>query len=582
MEGEEIKERKAKEDIEKLIYYSLQHKLIEEEDIQLSRNLLFEIFFIKAPLEYELHFGEYLENPEEILESLLNYAVDTQIIQNSIIEKDLLDSKIMGVFISKQSEIIRKFNKIREKKSIEKATEYFYQLSKSSNYIRTERIKKNKYWKINGEFGEIEITINLSKPEKDPKDIAKLQNQKSSGYPKCALCIENVGFAGNFFFSARQNHRVIPFSLSSDNHSNNTNNNNDNNDDEDDNNGEDSDDGWPNVKKSKKKNYFSDSVEDEDNNNNNNEEEKYYFQYSPYEYYREHCILIDKTHRPMQMNRKSITNLFSLLKIFPHYMIGSNAELPIVGGSILTHNHFQGGKKIFPIDNSPIDRSFTSSQFNDVKISIIRWYLSVIRLSSKNYFNLIELSLMILEKWRNYSNEEINIHSFSIIEEIKIPHNTITPIVRINKEKEYEIDLILRNNRTTKEYPYGIFHPHSDLHHIKKENIGLIEAMGLAILPGRLDLEIEEIKEILMGKNKYFREEISEGSNLFIHRDWIEYLIGKFGTKCSEEEGNVILREEIGIKFARVLMDSAVFKSNLLGRSSFHLFLTSHLSFLPL
>ena len=541
--------------IERLIHFALQKELIEHEDVHFVRNTLFDILSISEPLKSQESSSERLDNAEEILEHILDYACAQNIISNTTTEREYLDSKLMGVFISKPSEIARKFAQIAHNHSIQHATSFFYHLSKASNYIRTNRILRNKYWQYHGEFGDLEITINLSKPEKDPKDIAKARmHPQSSSYPLCALCVENVGFAGSFTFAARQNHRVIPLLLS------------------------------PTAETNNHKNTHNDVIEG-NHDRDDKESRLYYFQYSPYEYYTEHCIVIDATHRVMEINRRSIALLFSFIDQFPHYFIGSNAELPIVGGSILSHNHFQGGKKSFPIDRSRVDWNLLYTAFADVKICTVRWYLSTIRLTSRNSQNLIALSAFILDQWRGYSDPSVDIvaHTFTANNE-PIIHNTITPILRLNELGEFQLDLILRNNRTSAEHPDGIFHPHTEQHHIKKENIGLIEAIGLAILPGRLQSELALIASILTSTAPFHRLDISENSPLYKHLDWIEDLIAKYGQIEGSEDGervNEILRNEVGRKFSQVLMDAAVFKWNQSGRSAFRAFLQSlHFQFI--
>ncbi|MCL1863142.1 MAG: UDP-glucose--hexose-1-phosphate uridylyltransferase [Defluviitaleaceae bacterium] len=404
--------------IEPLLKYAENEGLISGLDIILARNLLLDLLDIKNPADSDFDTTKSLSN---ILAPIFEYAGC-----KTITECDLLEGRIMGILTPRQQEVTTKFYSLLQKQG--DALDYFYKLSCATNYIKTERIKKNLAWKHNTDFGELEITINLSKPEKDPKEIAQAITQKDVSYPKCLLCIENVGYAGHINHPARQNHRIIPIDLC----------------------GED----W-------------------------------YLQYSPYAYYTEHCIPLCGEHRPISINKTTFEKLLAFLELFPHYFVGSNADLPIVGGSILNHDHFQGGRYNFPIEKAKSIKSYT---LMGIKAEILKWPMSAIRLKSKNSKHIINASTAILEKWRGYSDESVGIFAHSG----NTPHNTITPIARINADGEYEFDLVLRNNRTSEEYPDGIFHPHPHVHHIKKENIGLIEVMGLAILPGRLAQEVEK------------------------------------------------------------------------------------------
>lgn len=410
--------------LSELIDYALDRKLIEKEDetycINRILNLIGADSFERE--EYEKH-----ENIEQILDGLLDFASENEKLENnSVVYRDILSADIMDVLTPKPSVVINTFNNLYNE-SPKKATQYFYDLSRDDNYIMINRVKKNIIWKTNTRYGDIDITINLSKPEKDPKAIAAAKNMKQSGYPKCQLCCENVGFEGHANHPARANHRIIPVNL----------------------------DG-----------------------------KTWYLQYSPYVYYNEHCILLNKEHTPMKISKQTFKNLLSFVEQYPHYFVGSNADLPIVGGSILTHDHFQGGNYEFPMAKCKEKFTFVVKGFEDIKVGIVDWALSTIRLKGTDIDKICELGDKILTKWRGYDDEENEILSFT-----DAPHNTITPIAR-KRDGLYELDLILRNNRTTEEHPLGIFHPHAEYHYIKKENIGLIEAMGLAVLPPRLTTEL--------------------------------------------------------------------------------------------
>lgn len=412
-----------------LIDYAIERKLIEKEDEIYCANRILNLIggdsFERS--QYEKH-----SNVEEILDGLLDFAFKNEKMpSNSIVYRDILSADIMDVFTQKPSVIIEKFNTLY-KEAPKKATEYFYDLSRSTNYIMTNRVSKNIIWKTKTKYGDIDITINLSKPEKDPKAIAEAKNMKQTGYPKCQLCPENEGYEGHANHPARANHRIIPILL--------------------------------------------------DNS-------QWFFQYSPYVYYNEHCILLNKEHTPMKITKQTFKNLLSFVEKYPHYFVGSNADLPIVGGSILTHDHFQGGNYEFTMAKCGPRFSCEIKEFSDIEVEVVDWALSTIRLRGKDIDRLCELGDKILRKWREYDDEENEILSYT-----DAPHNTITPIARM-KNKKYELDLILRNNRTTKEHPLGIFHPHAEYHYIKKENIGLIEAMGLAVLPPRLTTELGELND---------------------------------------------------------------------------------------
>lgn len=491
--------------IKRLIEYGIKNELIESQDEIYVRNRVLDILGIDEYIDIDI-LDEKEENLQSILDNILDYAFKKGILEdNTITYRDLLDSKIMDAMMSKPSEIRNKFYEFY-KISPKHATLYLYSLSKSSNYIRTERIKKNINWKSSTDYGNMDITINLSKPEKDPKAIAKALSIKTEVYPKCLLCKENEGYAGRVNHPARNNHRVIPLTLCG---------------------------------------------------------EEWFFQYSPYVYYNEHCIVFKGTHEPMRITRETFCRLLEFVSKFPHYFIGSNADLPIVGGSILTHDHFQGGCYSFAMESAKILHNPTIEGFSDIDIAILKWPMSVIRLRGEKIERIVELSTIILESWRDYDDLSVGIIKSSDGE----PHNTITPIVRY-KNARFEMDLVLRNNRTDNEHPLGIFHPHSDVHHIKKENIGLIEVMGLAVLPDRLVGELNLIKKCLLdGENFLHYEEISK------HKDWFYYLKDKYIDKSIDIDE--FLRHEIGRKFEKVLCDAGVFKQDEKGQAAFLRFIES-------
>ncbi|MCT4596643.1 MAG: UDP-glucose--hexose-1-phosphate uridylyltransferase [Vallitalea sp.] len=484
--------------IEKLIQFGLNNCMIEKWDVEMVRNQIMDILEISEPLDKEIHI-EIPETPVPILEEILQYCIYNNIIEDSITDRDMLDSRIMATLMPRPSELINRFYKIAREDGIERATDYYYTLSRNSNYIRTDRIAKNEYWLAETKVGELEITINLSKPEKDPKEIEKARSMSSANYPKCFLCIENVGYPGRLNHPARNNHRVIPVTLN---------------------------------------------------------EENWYLQYSPYVYYNEHSIIFNEKHIPMKISEDTFTRLLSFVEQFPHYFIGSNADLPIVGGSILSHDHFQGGHHTFPMEKAPIIKQFNKDNYNEVNIGIVKWPLSVIRLSSHNKEELINIANDILKNWRNYSDEDLEILAYTEEDGKKIPHNTITPIARMNTIGEYEIDLVLRNNRRNEKHPDGIFHPHKHLHHIKKENIGLIEVMGLAVLPARLKKELTLIEEILTGNIR----DINKYDELEKHSEWIEQLRDKYILPIDIDKAKDIIRKEVGEIFAQVLECAGVYK----------------------
>lgn len=491
--------------IKKLVCYGLEKKLIEKEDIIYVTNRILNLLKIEEYNEPVENF-ENIEL-EEVLKELLDYAAANGLLENdSVVYRDLFDAKLMNCMLSKPSEVIRKFNDLY-KESPKAATEYFYDFSKSTDYIRTYRVKKDMKWTVDTKYGEIDITINLSKPEKDPKAIAAAKLAKQSGYPKCLLCMENEGYAGRVNHPARDNHRIIPITINN---------------------------------------------------------QQWGFQYSPYVYYNEHCIVFNGQHTPMKIEHAAFVKLFDFVKLFPHYFLGSNADLPIVGGSILSHDHFQGGNYEFAMAKAPIEKSFKIKGFEDVEAGIVKWPLSVIRLRGKDSDRIIALADHILEAWRGYTDED----AFIFAETDGEPHNTITPIARI-KDGLFELDLTLRNNITTEEHPMGVYHPHAELHHIKKENIGLIEVMGLAVLPARLKDEIEELKKAILNK-----EDIRKNDMIEKHADWVDEFIVKYDD-INEDNIMEILQQEIGLVFEKVLEDAGVYKSTSEGRKAFEKFVNS-------
>ncbi len=489
--------------IKKLVQYGLETGLITEEDRIYTVNRILEVLQEDMYEEPAEDFRNV--NLEETLKELLDYAAEKGLLEsNSVGFRDLFDTKLMGCLVPRPSEVTaRFFEQYRE--SPQAATDYFYKLSQDTDYIRRYRIQKDIRWKAPSVYGDIDISINLSKPEKDPKAIAAAKQAKQSGYPKCLLCKENVGYAGRVNHPARQNHRTIPLTIN--------------------------DSPWG-------------------------------FQYSPYVYYNEHCILFNYEHIPMKIERTTFVKLFDFIKLFPHYFIGSNADLPIVGGSILSHDHYQGGNYTFAMAKAPIETYVEIKGYEDVEAGIVKWPLSVIRIRHKEADRLIDLAEYILNQWRGYTDEDAFIYAETEGE----PHNTITPIAR-KVEDTFELDLVLRNNITTEECPLGVYHPHAQYHHIKKENIGLIEGMGVAVLPARLKDEMQLLSEYLLeGKD------VRSNESLVKHADWVDEFLPKYPDLNA---GNVmdILKEEIGKVFVGVLEDAGVYKCTTEGRKAFARFL---------
>ena len=489
------------EAIKKLVTYGMETGLISEEEKIYSTNLILDVLKLDDYEEPEENYEKVELEP--VLKELLDYAVEKGLIEDSVVYRDLFDTRLMNCLMPRPSQVIKAF-KEKYAASPKEATDYYYKLSRDSDYIRRYRVCKDMKWVTKTEYGDIDITINLSKPEKDPKAIAAAKLAKQSGYPKCQLCRENEGYAGRTNHPARENHRIIPITI---------------------NGGQ-----WG-------------------------------FQYSPYVYYNEHCIVFNGQHVPMKVERATFVKLFDFIKLFPHYFIGSNADLPIVGGSILSHDHFQGGNYEFAMAKAPVEREFTVKGYEDVKAGIVKWPLSVIRLSCTDEKRIIDLADHILKAWRGYTDEE----AYVFAETDGEPHNTITPIAR-KRGDMYELDLALRNNITTPECPFGLYHPHNELHHIKKENIGLIEVMGLAVLPSRLKEEMEILSGYIVdGKDIRSNEKIEK------HADWVDEFRPKYPVINA---GNVdaVLKEEIGIVFKKVLEDAGVFKRDAKGQAAFDRF----------
>ena len=487
--------------IDSLISYAMNCSLAQPEDHQVLLNRLLELLQLD---EYIPSDEPQSEDLEEILGALLQFACEKELCEDNITARDLFDTKIMGLLTPMPREVIRTF---REKyaQSPVAATDWYYKLSCDTDYIRRYRIQKDMRWKYASEYGEIDITINLSKPEKDPKAIAAAKNAPQSGYPKCLLCPENEGYAGRMNHPARQNHRILPITI----------------------------DG---------KDWF--------------------MQYSPYVYYNEHCIVFNAQHIPMKIDRAAFRKLLDFVSLFPHYFIGSNADLPIVGGSILSHEHFQGGHYTFAMETAPIEKNVTFAGYEEIEGGIVKWPMSVIRLTGNDPDRLADLAEKILNAWRGYSDEQCGILAFTDDE----PHNTITPIAR-RREEKYELDLVLRCNITTEEHPLGVFHPHADKHHIKKENIGLIEVMGLAVLPSRLKKELNDLADaILSGADLCCDEALAK------HADWVNTLKAQYA--FTAENTMEILLQETGKVFAAVLEDAGVYKNTESGREGFMNFIS--------
>ena len=493
-------------EISRLLEYGLQRGLIAPEDKAYAANRMLALLglreFEPQPVEEELH------TPVEPLERLCQFAAEAGLIEPDTRDgRDQFDTELMNCLMPRPSQVVREFYSLYEKDK-QAATDYYYQLARSSNYIRVDRIEKDRMWTAPTPYGDLVITINLSKPEKDPKAIAAAKNAPQSGYPKCALCRENEGYLGSANQAARGNHRLIPLELGG---------------------------------------------------------EPWFLQYSPYVSYNEHCIVLSHEHRPMKVSRQSISRLLEFVTFLPHYFVGSNADLPIVGGSILTHDHFQGGRYEFPMAKAPIREKVCFPGFEDVEAGIVHWPMSVIRLRGKEAQRLVDLADKILTAWREYSDESAEILAYTE----GTPHNTITPIAR-RRGEDYELDLVLRNNRTTPEHPLGLFHPHAEYHHIKKENIGLIEVMGLAILPPRLLTETGLLEQAL--KDPAQAQEIMARPEMEKHQAWYEELKA---AGAGEGDTQRAIQESIGVIFGKILGNAGVYKDTEEGREAFRRFCSS-------
>ncbi len=487
--------------LQALLDYAVEKELIAPEDRMWAFNRLLEALQLDSAESSEVFSlpPEDASEPSALLNVLTEDAVQRGIVEDDIVSRDLFDTRLMGLLTPAPHEIRARFHELY-KISPESATDWYYSFSKNTNYIRCDRIEKDVKWPYEGQYGTLEITINLSKPEKDPKAIAAARNAAPSGYPLCQLCAENEGYAGRINHPARQNHRLIPLTI------------------------------------------------------NNSD---WFLQYSPYVYYNEHCILFNGQHIPMKIDEAAFRKLFDFIKQFPHYNIGSNADLPIVGGSILSHDHFQGGRHEFPMAKAPVETPVVFNGFEDIQAGLVKWPMSVIRLDGEDPDRIITLASKILDCWRTYTDKE----AFIFAETDGVPHNTLNPIAR-KRGDLFELDLVLRNNITTDEHPLGVFHPHAKLHHIKKENIGLIEAMGLAVLPGRLKKEMDLLREaILNGEDLYNNFSIAH------HADWAYEIMAchAFTPETAED----ILRQEIGKVFEEVLEDAGVYKRCDEGKKAF-------------
>ncbi len=491
--------------IDALIDYATERELIGKEDRVWAINSVLSVLELDTYEKVEAKCPD--SEIERILGFIIDYAASKGLLDGeSIVERDLFDTKLMGTLTPRPSEVIRTFFE-HYKKSPKEATDYFYSLSKNTDYIRTYRVARDMRWVTKTKYGDMDITINLSKPEKDPKAIAAARNMTQSSYPSCALCRENEGYAGRLNSPARQNHRIIPIELCG---------------------------------------------------------ESWFLQYSPYVYYNEHCILLNSKHTPMKINRTAIERLLEFVSMFPHYFIGSNADLPIVGGSILTHDHYQGGCYSFPMEKAPIEKELSFDGFPCVQAGIVKWPLSTLRLRSQNKNELLSLADKIILAWRSYSDSEAYIFAQTNGEE----HNTVTPIAR-RRGEDFELDLVLRNNITTSEHPLGLYHPHSDLHHIKKENIGLIEVMGLAVLPSRLKCELSALASMMANGEDYRADR-----ELNKHADFADDVLARH-SELSSENALEILKDEVGEVFSRVLECAGVYKCTDEGRSAFMRFTDS-------
>jgi len=493
-------------DVERLIRFGRKHKLLKELDAIVARNTLLDLLGLAEPSNREAP-KEAFDTPAALLDEMVELAAQKELFDGSVPQLRInFETRLMGALMPRESEICKKFRRLYKKQGAQAATDWFYDLCVVTNYIRTADIAKNRQWTTATPYGELEITINLTKPEKDPKVIAMERLQPKAGYPACMLCRENIGYAGRINFPARQTHRIVPVTLAG---------------------------------------------------------EPFYLQYSPYAYFHEHCIILHENHKPMEMDKSTIAQIFDFVKQFPHYTCGSNADLPIVGGSILSHSHFQGGRYVFPMQKASVAAALANKKYPGVKAGILNWPVSAIRLTGRSSGEVQDAAAEIMDAWRGYSDESVSIRAFTR----KTPHNTVTPILHYDEAEGYILDLALRNNRTSEEYPDGIFHPHQEYHNIKKENIGLIEVMGLAILPARLKDQGAQIAEILCGKRANTSRR--KDSPLAVHADWIDALTARYGTGLQPEVAEAVVQDEIGIVFSHVLENAGVFKQDEAGKAAF-------------
>ncbi|MBU9723316.1 MULTISPECIES: UDP-glucose--hexose-1-phosphate uridylyltransferase [Bacillaceae] len=507
--------------IEQLLKYGLEKNFFEEMDRGYVRNRVFEVLQLEgielaSSAEYKsvlenkpepeqmVQVEGNLESPVPILEAILDWAVaNGRLKENTVTERDLFDTAVMGCLLGRPSDIYKEFKEQAREYGMETATKEFYQFSQDAHYIRTDRIAKNESWFTETAYGPLEVTINLSKPEKDPKEIEAAKKAKATSYPKCVLCKENVGYSGRVNHPARQNLRTIPIQLG---------------------------------------------------------DERWHFQFSPYVYYNEHAIVFKDEHEPMKISKRTFERLLQFVEQFPHYFLGSNADLPIVGGSILSHDHFQGGNYVFPMATAKVETPFSMQGFPEVKAGIVKWPMSVIRLQGKGVEDMVEAAEYIRSVWATYSDEEVDILAFTE----DTPHNTVTPIARMN-DGMFELDLVLRNNRTNEKYPFGIFHPHEGVHHIKKENIGLIEVMGLAVLPGRLKKELVELANAISSSRS--EVEILENPTISKHYSWAKKVLPNKEWEADECLGK--LKDEVSLVFVQILEHAGVYKRDEQGKRTF-------------
>ena len=490
--------------VSKLATYALRTGLIEESEYTWAVNTILDVLKLDGYTDPGQEWGDIELAP--VLEELLDDAHARGVLaENSVVYRDLFDTELMGRLTPRPAQVIGKFQDLY-REDPEKATDWYYKFSQDTNYIRRDRIARDMQWKAETEYGELDITINLSKPEKDPKAIAAARNLPASSYPRCQLCAENEGYAGRVNHPARENHRIVPITI------------------------------------------------------NNS---PWFLQYSPYVYYNEHCICLNSEHTPMKIDRACFAKLLDFVGQFPHYFVGSNADLPIVGGSILAHDHFQGGRYTFAMEKAPVETPFVFPGFEDVEAGIVKWPMSVVRVTAQDPERLIELADRILNAWRSYTDEAAVIYA----ETDGTPHNTITPIARRRGEK-YELDLVLRNNLTTEEHPLGLYHPHAELHHIKKENIGLIEVMGLAVLPARLKEELAAVADALVSG-----ADLRAGELTAKHADWAEGFRSKY--TITRDNALEIVQKETGLVFAQVLEHAGVYKRDQAGKAAFLRFLNT-------